>query len=128
MRVLVADVPEMQSRLTEILVGFELRFVSGMSSALKSLEVEQFDLLIVGLHFDESSMFELIEQARARKSTGELPIVCIRGNRLRYGLSLDAFDPALRLLGASECIDLRKYPDTLDGNGSVRRRILACMM
>jgi CheY-like chemotaxis protein len=128
MRILVADVPQTHSRLKEILVGLELDFVDGMPSALRSLKAEPFDLLIIGLQFDESSMFDLIRQARENESSRQLPIICIRGDRLRSALSIERIDASLRLLDVCEYIDFKDYPPTYEGNSSIRRRILASVI
>ena len=125
-RVLVADVPAMDKRYRAILPDAELRFVRSMGEASRSLDVRKFDLLIIGVQFDESRMFELLWLVKARSVT--TPVACIRGCQVDSALSSVAgIDTAVRSLGACDFIDFRDYPDTAEGNPKIRQRLLACL-
>jgi CheY-like chemotaxis protein len=77
-KVLVADVPEMQARVAAVLVQERLVFVHTLAAALKALAGEDFDLVLIGLHFDDSRMFDLLREVRAGSRNGAVPIVCFR--------------------------------------------------
>lgn len=125
-RVLVADVPAMDERYRAILPSAEVRCVRSMGEASRVLDVREFDLLIVGVHFDESRMFELLWLARAKSLA--TPVVCTRGCQIQAALSSVAgLGMAARCLGASDFIDFRDYPDDADGNAGIKQRLLDCM-
>lgn len=118
-RVVVAVSPEVQPRMRAVLPACELRFVESGAELLRALEEERCDLLVLGVHFDESSAVAALERALA---DGELcPVVFVRGRRTLYGQrSLNALRMALRELGARYFLDLVRYPDDALGNARVQ--------
>ena len=119
-RVLAAVSPGLEARIRAILPECELRFVHTGPELVRALEAWRCDMLIVGLHFDESSAIAALERVLAREET--FPVVCVRGlpfNRLGRP-ALDALRMALGELGAHNFIDLLEYPDDAPGNARVR--------
>lgn len=118
-RVVVAVSPEMQPRMRAILPACELRFVETGAELLRALDDERCDMLIIGVHFDESTAIAALERALAG---GEIcPVVLVRGRRTLYGQrSLHALRMALDELGAQYFIDLLGYPDDALGNARVQ--------
>ncbi|MFN2645593.1 MAG: hypothetical protein ABR570_11415, partial [Burkholderiales bacterium] len=55
-RVLVADVAETDEKIRECLPDRELVFVRTLGQAIRALRADGFQLVIIGMHFDESRM------------------------------------------------------------------------
>ena len=118
-RVVVAVSPELRPRIRAILPACELRFVEVGAELLRALEEERCDMLILGVHFDESTAVAALQHVL---SHGEMcPVVFVRGRRTIYGeRSLRALRMALDELGAQNFIDLLAYPDDALGNARVQ--------
>src|SRR5215213_2111915 len=78
-RVLVADVPEMDERIRHCLPGHELVFVRTLSEAIRVLRHDGFSMVVIGLHFDESRMFEVLSHVRSLPQYDDVPVVCVQG-------------------------------------------------
>jgi hypothetical protein len=112
----VAVAPPLQARIRAILRGWELRFAETGAELTSALDEAPCDMVIVGLHFDESSAVAAVQQIFARAAN--IPVVCVRGlpfnqvpERTLHGLRL-----ALHELGAQNFIDLLEYPNDVVGN------------
>jgi len=119
-RVVAAVSPDVQRRIQAILPECEVRFVETGTQLVRALDEARCDMLIVGLHFDESSALAALERVFSREKT--FPVVCVRGAPFsRLGKpTLDALRMALGELGAQNFIDLLEYPDDALGNAHVR--------
>lgn len=109
-----------QRRIRAILPDCELRFVETGAELLRALDDTACDLLIIGLHFDQSSAAQALQRVLARDQA--FPVVCVRGlpfSRLGHP-ALEASRLALSELGAHNFIDLLEYPDDALGNARVR--------
>jgi hypothetical protein len=119
-RVVAAVRRTVQRRIRAILPDCELRFVETGAELLRVLDEQPCDLLIVGLHFDQSSAAQALQRVLSRDET--FPVVCVRG--LPFSLlshsALEAARLALSELGAHNFIDLLQYPDDALGNARVR--------
>jgi hypothetical protein len=119
-RVVAAVGRSLQGRIRAILPDCELRFVVTGAELLRALDREPCDLLIVGLHFDQSSAVQALQRVLARDEA--FPVVCVRG--LPFSLlsrsALEAARLALSELGAHNFIDLLEFPDDALGNARVR--------
>jgi len=107
--VLVADVPEADERIEECLPGHRLHFVRTFSEAIGELRRDGYQLVVIGMHFDESRMFELLRYVRALPPYRHIPVVCVQC--LDVNLSeavLKNMDDAVRALGGTAFIDLRE--------------------
>ena len=58
-KVLVADVPEVQVRVAAALAQERVVFAHTLAAALRALAAEDFDHVLIGMHFDDSRMFDL---------------------------------------------------------------------
>ena len=76
-RVLVADVPEMDGKIRECLPGHDLSFVRTMYDAVRVLRHDGFQLVVIGLEFDESRMLELLQYVRGLPHYQDVPVVCV---------------------------------------------------
>ena len=118
-RVVVAVSPELRPRIRAVLPAYELRLVETGAELLRALDEERVDMLIIGVHFDESTAVAALERAL---SAGELcPVVFVRGRKTVYGeRSMHALRMALDELGAQYFIDLLHYPNDALGNARVQ--------
>jgi hypothetical protein len=119
-RVVAAVNPEIRPRIRAVLPGCELRFVHTGAELARALDEARCDMLILGLHFDESSAAAAVERVMSREET--FPVVCVRGQAftLLGEKSLEASRLALRALGAHNFIDLLEYPNDALGNARVQ--------
>ena len=107
-RVLVADVPEMDDRVAHCLPGHELVFVRNMYEAVRALRRDGFSLVVIGLHFDESRMFELLSHVRSISAYDTVPVICIQGLELIVPEAvMRTVDMAVKALGGTAFVDLR---------------------
>jgi len=119
-RVVAAVQRHLQPRIRAILPDCELRFAETGAELVRVLDQASCDLVIVGLHFDESSAVEALQRVLSREEA--FPVVCVRGlpfSRLGHS-ALEASRLALSELGAQNFIDLLHYPDDALGNARVR--------
>jgi hypothetical protein len=107
-RVLVADVPGMDERIRHCLPGHELVFVRTMVQALAKLRRDGFSFVVIGVHFDESRMFELLSYVRSLPGYAEVPVVCVQGLEFAMPESVTrTVDMAVKALGGTAFVDLR---------------------
>src|SRR6185436_12241616 len=110
-RVLLAVSPQTRIRLQIILEGYDATWATTFSEVRAAAEREEFDLVVVGSHFEESSTFEIVRYLRAR--CPRLRIACVRGAPFPAALgrsTMKAFEAASEVLGAALVIDLFDYP------------------
>ena len=120
-RILVADTPESDRRLTEVLHGHELVFARTLSAAQRLLAQRAFDLVVVGVHFDDSRMFDLVRHIRSG-GQDEPPVACMRSYRfVSPALSIEGLEIAAKALACNLFVDLTKHPDDARGNAEVRK-------
>ena len=106
-RVLVANVPEMDEKLRDCLPGHDLTFVRTMKEAITELRHDGFQLVVIGLEFDESRMLELLQYVRSLAHYKEVPVVCVYSEY--YNLSeavLKNIDVAVKALGGLAFLNL----------------------
>ncbi len=105
--ILIADVPEVEEFLRSCFAHRDVRYVSRMGEAVKALASGDFDLVLIGMHFDESQMFALLRHVRGLRRHAATPVVCIRA--LPSVLSRSAQESlahAARILGADAFVDM----------------------
>ena len=122
-RILVADRPESDRRLATILAGHELVFVRTLAEALRALRKQRFELVLVGVHFDESRMFDLMREV------GEgMQVVCVRSQQFQSpAITLEGLEIAAKTLGCALFLDLTWYADDESGNSAVRQLLDALL-
>jgi CheY-like chemotaxis protein len=125
-RVLVADVPAVQARVAAVLAHERPVFVHTLAAAVRTLAAQDFDLVLVGMHFDESRMFDLLREVRAGSRNGAVPIVCYRLRPLAFmALSTQVIEVTVKALGAQAFADLAAYATEEDGNAALARLVAA---
>jgi DNA-binding response OmpR family regulator len=123
MRILVADVPQMDGRYWTALSGWGIAFVRTMSEARQALERGRYDLVLIGVYFDDSQMFDLVRAIRADEDHGEVPIVCVRGRTGFTTVASSTLELALKTLAADEFVDLLHFGDDAAGNAALRAAV-----
>jgi hypothetical protein len=58
-RIVVASAHAAYKRLFAILPGYDLRFVETLAEAQSALKADDFSLIMIGIYFEQSKMFEL---------------------------------------------------------------------
>jgi hypothetical protein len=106
-KILVADLPEGQATIENI-VGRDatLIAVGTLGEALQRLE-GSIDMVLCGIHFDESRMFDLLRLCKAQDQSRSRPFLCYRDleSELQSTL-LESLDISCRALGAAGFVDL----------------------
>lgn len=105
-KILVADVPQMDARYSAALRGWEIEFARTLGEARQALGAARYDLVAIGVYFDDSQMFDLVRSLRGAERTAELPILCVRGRPGFTAVSTATLETALRALGADRFLDL----------------------
>lgn len=127
LRVLACTVPGTEARLRAVLPDAELHVVFSSRDALEALRRGAYDLLLVGIRFDESRALEFVRNIDAAPTLQKPPIVGIRGARTAYRLSPEVFDLPMRAMGARDVIDFGEIANNEAGNAAARERLLrAC--
>ena len=99
-------------------------FVHTLAAALKTLAGEDFDLVLVGLHFDDSRMFDLVRALRAGSRNRAVPVVCFRMRPFAFAaISMQVIELAVKALGAQAFADLASYAVEADGNDALARLV-----
>ena len=122
-RILLACVRQAYPRLFAILSGHELEFVSTLTDARAALKGDSFDMIMIGVHFDESRMFELLQQVRADGRYARVPVVCFRGipaASAEDSLAPEPIEAACKAMGASAFLDMTAFSDDAIGNAAIR--------
>jgi hypothetical protein len=106
-RILVADVPA-GVRALENVIGTSATVIgtNSLDEAVFLLR-KGVDLIVCGIHFDESRMFDLLRLAKAGPSIQAIPFLCFRD--MDSGLTLPIFESlqiACQALEAVEFVDL----------------------
>ena len=128
-RILVADTSDSDRRLSAILAGQDVMFARTIGEAQRLLAQQQFDLVMIGVHFDDSRMFDLVRHVRAGGHHAGKPVACVRSHRFisAAAISLEGLEIAARALACNIFLDLTKYPDGAHGNAEVRKLLDALL-
>jgi PleD family two-component response regulator len=106
-KVLVADVPEMDGKIRECLPGHDLSFVRTMYDAVRALRHDGFQLVVIGLDFDESRMLELLQYVRGLPRYRDVPVVCVHAENMNLSEAvMKSIDIAVKALGGIGFLNL----------------------
>jgi CheY-like chemotaxis protein len=102
--ILVAD--HSDARLSALLSGHDLSFVSALDEAKKLLTGRNFDLIVIGVHFDESRMFDLLRHVRWQERHRATPVVCVLTIEFsRHAIAAEGLEIAVKALGSTAYLD-----------------------
>jgi hypothetical protein len=108
-KVLVADVPDMDDKIRDCLPEHDLTFVRTMVEAVRELRRDGYEVIVIGLHFDESRMFELLSYVRTLPKYDDTPVLCVQGLELHVPEAIRKnIDMAVKALGGKAFLDLRE--------------------
>jgi PleD family two-component response regulator len=119
-KVLVADVPHMDARYSAALTGWDIEFAHTMGQARRALAGARYDLVAIGVYFDDSQMFDLVRAVRGDTRHGEVPIVCVRTRPGFAAVTTRTLETTVKELGAEEFVDLAALGDDAAGEGALR--------
>src|SRR5258708_21708744 len=127
-KILVADGSDIDGRINAIVKPHAPTFVRTLDDATRALERDGYDLIIIGVHFDESRMFDLLRQVRADERYRTKPVVCVVSQRFDRPISIEGLEIATRALGADAFVDFARHDDHQAGDPAIRgvvERLLA---
>jgi CheY-like chemotaxis protein len=109
--ILVAD--HADARLSALLSGHELTFVNTLDEATRTLTGRNFDLIVIGVHFDESRMFDLLRHVRWQERHRATPVVCVlTAEFARHAIAAEGLEIAVKALGGTAYVDLKTRGDS----------------
>ena len=109
-------------RLERILDGHILTIPHSVEEAERELQAREFHMVILGVLFDESRMFELLRLVRTYKQNALTPVVCmLAGESNLSAVAIEGLDHAVKAMLANAFLNLNKFPDNEQGNARVRR-------
>jgi len=119
--ILVADVADADERMRALFAGAQLRFTRTHDEALRELAEGACDLLVIGVHFDDSRMFELLRAVRAQQRFAGVRVLCVKSRRPgRISIPSRELEVAVRALGADGFFDLSDRADDESLRGKLR--------
>jgi len=109
--------------MERVLAGHDLVFVRNRTQAMEHLEKETFGMVLLGVHFDESQMFNLLGDIRLHSKYRKVPIlvVLLRGRFPMSDVTVEALDHAAKAMTANGFLDLDHFADDEEGNARIRR-------
>jgi PleD family two-component response regulator len=107
-KVLVADIPEADEKIRECLPGHDLHFVRTLGAAIRELRRDGYQLIVIGMHFDDSRMFELLRYVRTLHQHKDVPVICVQCEEVMLSEAvLKNMEDAVKALGGNAFVDLR---------------------
>lgn len=127
-RVLIADLPEGAITLERILVGHDCLVVTSMHQATTMLKAEAFDLIVAGLHFDYSQMFEFIKEVKQSRKNADKPIICFCSRDTPMSrLIHESLEHSTKALGAWMYLAEHSYNVYQNPDAELRRVMERCL-
>jgi hypothetical protein len=127
-RIFIAATTDDEAAIARIL-GDKHEIVTAhvMSEALAKVKNEAFDLVMIGVHFDQSRMFDLLRELH-KVQYADTPVICFctRDTPLTRAAH-ESIDLASKALGAWMYLDHQKYNDTATPDDELRRVIERCL-
>jgi len=126
--VLIAEVPAGVITLERILKGHKCKIVNTMSQAVKSLREDAFDLIVAGLHFDDSQMFEFIREVKRSQKNANKPIICFCSRDTQLARQIhESLEYSTKALGAWIYLAEHAYSAYQNPDAELRRIIERCL-
>lgn len=129
-RILIADTTDGVAFLERLLAKeHELTIASTMTEAVARLKQQDFDLIVVGVHFDESRMFELMAHCRDIPKNAEKPVICFCSRDTPLTRTMhESIDISSKALGAWIYLDQHDYNVKRNPDAELRRVIGRCLI
>ncbi len=127
-KVLVADTRDGDRRLSQILAGHDLTFVRTLGDAQRALAKDRFALVLIGLHFDDSRMFDLLRHLQTSGGHAGCAVICMRSQQFSStAITIEGLEIATKALGCHLFLDLTWYADDTAGNDAIRTMLEALL-
>jgi CheY-like chemotaxis protein len=109
-KLLIADVPEALPVLTKALEShFHVLSRTSWTGACLAVH-EQIDLVLCGIGFEESKMFDLLDYLRSQEETRDTPFLCVKSVRQKLPSTInDGIGIALQAKGTAGYIDFEGW-------------------
>lgn len=121
----ISDVVEMKRVLRN---RHEFVGAHSMSEALAAIMESNFDLILIGVHFDESRMFDLLRKLNNGTAVQNTPVICFCTNDTALTRAAhESIDVATKALGAWMYLDRKKIGDATGRDEGLRRIIERCL-
>lgn len=123
-KILIAAIPSGAEKLTKLLADqHELYFSTTVEDVLDQAKQQSFDLLIVGVLFDYSRMYDLVRAAKNSPALKSTPIMGFSEVHTEMTISgRDALETVMHIMGASDYVDTQDLSDQ-----EIMERINACL-
>lgn len=127
-KILVADIPGSDPRVSRILAGYDLVFAHTLGEAQRALARGMFALVLIGVHFDDSRMFDLLRHLQTSGGHAGCAVICMRSQQfVSHAITIEGLEIAAKALGCNLFLDLTWYADDPTGNGAVRTLLEALL-
>lgn len=129
-RILLADTPEGTANLEGILApGHALSPVHEIRTALEMLRQQTFELIILGVRFDDSQMFDLLQEIPQIENCAGTPIICVCTRDTPMTRTLhESLEISAVALGVWMYIDQLEYDLNSDSDAEIGRLIQRCLI
>jgi len=129
-RILIAATPDDVTSIEQILgLHHEYIVVSNMADALVKLTNQAFDLILIGVHFDQSRMFEFLPHVGANPKNADKPIICFSTRDTALTRTMhQSIDVASKALGAWMYLVQQDYRLSKDPDAQMRRMVERCLV
>ena len=88
--------------MERVLAGHQLACAESTAGVLSLLTSDRYGMVIISVHFDESQMFALLGDIRARAKYRKVPIVCVLAERGRLSeVAVEGLDHAVKAMTAN---------------------------
>lgn len=107
-KILVAHTADGQDFLANALEEHTVCYAKTMEEAIRLLNSESFALIVCGMQFDDSRMFDLLRHCKSDPTHRNVPFGCIRLVDSNYSspVILESLEIASKALGATAFLDL----------------------
>jgi CheY-like chemotaxis protein len=131
-KILVADTTDGDRRIVSVLAGHQVTFVRTLGEAQGTLAREKFALVLIGVHFDDSRMFDLLRHLQATRGQGDVQrgcaVICMRSQHFNSpAITIEGLEIAVKALGCNLFLDLTWYAEDAGGNTAIRTLLEALL-
>ncbi len=123
--ILLAEDLDGLRRLSPLLAGIKVSFVQTMTYAKSKLDEGNFDLIVTGVHFDDSSAVDFLKAVREHERHKETPFVFIRTRSSSIAKMIQENIAILHKV--YEFHDLIETEHLGEDDGLIRDAIIACL-
>jgi DNA-binding response OmpR family regulator len=113
----------MDERYSAAFTGWEVAFARTLAQAHQALDAGSCAVVVTGVYFDDSRMFDLVRALRSGEAHREVPIVCVRGCQGFTAVTTRTLELTVGALAANDFLDLAQFGDVEAGNAALRAAV-----